>query len=271
MSALILPYQKAFSLPDFKRVLVAVAIVLVCSAVAGVVIQLAFQQFCTTRLGIILFSGTVFWTLMGPYIFDYTLQCYQPHRKFWVTVVGGGFGAVVLNQLFIYFSITFLMSTLYGCVDEQNNWLQNLLTNNVVINMLCYAGFVGSGIFTHRKKERSGVQEQREKKPTEHYLHELIIKNGSIATRVPVETIQWIEADDKCISITGENFRHVLYRSLKSIESELNPSQFIRIHRGTVINKNYLTRLHSLATGDALAEMKNGVKLRVSRNFKDKI
>lgn len=270
MTVLVQPYQKAFSLPDFKKALLAVAITLLCSAVAGIFIQLAFQQFCTTRLGIILFSGAIFWTLSGPYIFDYATTRFSNTGKFWSVAIGGGLAAVVLNQVFIYFSISFLMSALYGCVDGQNNWLQNILTNNIVINSLCYAGFVGAGILVRTKNEKQAEPELAKPILVESYLRELTIKNGSISTKVPVESIHSIEADDKCIFIIGENFKHVLYRSLKSIESELDPKCFVRVHRSTIINKTYLFKLHSLPSGDALAEMKNGVKLRVSRNFKSK-
>ncbi len=222
------------------------AIILFCSAVAGIFIQLAFQQFCTTRLGIILFSGAIFWTLSGPYIFEYANSHFSNTGKFWSITVGGGLAAVILNQVFIYFSISFLMSALYGCVDQQNNWLQNILTNNIVINSLCYAGFVGAGILVRTKSEKQTEPELAKPISAETYLRELTIKNGNISTILAIENIYWIEADDKCISIVGENFKHVLYRSLKSIESELDPKCFVRVHRSTIINKTYLTKLHSV-------------------------
>lgn len=270
MVALIQTYQKAFSMLDFKRVLLAVAVILLFSSVAGIFVQLAFQQFCATRLSIILLSGAAFWILAGPYIFDYATTHFSSNQKFWTTVIGSGLGTVALNQAFVFFSMSFLMSSLYGCVDQQNNWLQNILTNNIVINSLCYAGFVGAGIFKRNRADNQTKPQIQRHVLMEPYIQELIIKNGSTATKVPVNTIQWIEADNKCISIIGESYKYVVYRSLKSIEPELDPAQFARIHRSTIINKTYLTKLHSLPTGDALAEMKSGAKLRVSRNFKMK-
>lgn len=250
------PHQRVFLLPGFQKTWLTVLVVLLFSALAGIFIQMAFQQFCATRLGIIMLSGMVFWTAVGPYLFDYAAT--RPLR--WHTLVVGCVLMLVLNQVFIYFSISFLMAGLYGCVDSQNNWLHNILTNNIVINALCYAGFVGAGLLTQTSSSGATAPAT--------YVRELTIKHGSISTKLPLDSVYWIEADDKCIALVGEKCRHVLYRSLKSIEAELDPAQFVRIHRGTVVNKAHIQRLHSLPTGDALAEMTNGTRLKVSRNFK---
>jgi hypothetical protein len=264
VSALIQPYQKAFSLPDFKKVWLTISIVLLCSTLAGVFVQLAFQQYCATRLAIILLSSLVFWTVIGPPIFNHAAHAGKRER-FWRTAVGWGLAAVVLNQVFVYVCIAFLMSHLYGCVDEQNTWLHNIFTNNLVVNALCYAGFVGAGLLTRNAPSPSGTTA-----PTA-YMRELTIKHGSISTKLPLSTVYWIEADDKCIALVGEKCKHVMYRSLKSIQCELDPAQFVRIHRSTLINKTHFKRLHSLPTGDALAEMANGTRLKVSRNFKHQL
>ncbi|MCU0420323.1 MAG: hypothetical protein MUC38_11785, partial [Cyclobacteriaceae bacterium] len=193
-------------------------IVLLCSTLAGVFVQFAFQQYCATRLGIILLSGLVFWTMAGPPIFTYAAYA-RKRERFWFTTAAWGLAAVALNQVFVYGSIAFLMSSLYGCVDDQNTWIHNIFTNSLVVNALCYAGFVGAGLLTRTAPSPSG--------PTAPaaYVRELTVKHGSISTKLPLDSVYWIEADDKCIALVGEKCKHVMYRSLKSIQCELDPAQ----------------------------------------------
>ncbi|MDG1750945.1 MAG: LytTR family DNA-binding domain-containing protein, partial [Thalassotalea sp.] len=89
--------------------------------------------------------------------------------------------------------------------------------------------------------------------------------------RVPVKDILWIDAagDYMCVH-TAEN-THILRKTMKQLEESLDPKQFIRSHRSTIVNKNYINKFCSQLNGEYYLVMNNGKELKVSRSYKDKV
>ena len=104
-----------------------------------------------------------------------------------------------------------------------------------------------------------------------HYADILPVKDVGKLFRVPVSSILWIEAagDYMCVH-TNEN-THILRKTMKQLEAFLNPRQFIRSHRSTILNKNYIDKFCSQINGEYYVVMKNGKELKVSRSYKDKV
>jgi two-component system LytT family response regulator len=61
---------------------------------------------------------------------------------------------------------------------------------------------------------------------------------------------------------------YVVDNTIADLETKLNPVQFIRIHRSTILNLDHLQELHALFGGCMVARLKDGKKteLAVSRN-----
>ncbi|HMP28396.1 MAG TPA: LytTR family DNA-binding domain-containing protein, partial [Saprospiraceae bacterium] len=55
--------------------------------------------------------------------------------------------------------------------------------------------------------------------------------------------------------------------SLKSLQNSLNPQQFVRIHRTTIVNTQSINTLKSRLNGDYDITMSNSEVLRMSRNY----
>ncbi|MEM9391859.1 MAG: LytTR family DNA-binding domain-containing protein [Bacteroidota bacterium] len=69
------------------------------------------------------------------------------------------------------------------------------------------------------------------------------IKIGSQAKVVPVESIQWVEAEDYCVRLhTEDNASYILRSSMKSMEKILPQDKFIRIHRKYIVNLGEVDR-----------------------------
>lgn len=104
-----------------------------------------------------------------------------------------------------------------------------------------------------------------------HYSDVLAIKDAGEVSRVPVKDILWIDAagDYMCVH-TAEN-THILRKTMKQLEESLDPKQFIRSHRSTIVNKNYINKFCSQLNGEYYLVMNNGKELKVSRSYKDKV
>ena len=110
-----------------------------------------------------------------------------------------------------------------------------------------------------------------------HYSDILAIKDGGEVSRVPVKDIIWIDAagDYMCVHAqtqpsSTEN-THILRKTMKQLEAYLDPKRFIRNHRSTIVNKDYIQKFCSQVNGEYFLVLKNGKELKVSRSYKEKV
>jgi two-component system LytT family response regulator len=103
------------------------------------------------------------------------------------------------------------------------------------------------------------------------YTETLSIKDRSEITRVPVKTIEWIDAagDYMCINASGTT--HVLRMTMKNLEALLDPGVFQRIHRSTLVNISLVHKVRSHINGEYQLELFSGKVLKMSRSYKRKI
>jgi len=103
------------------------------------------------------------------------------------------------------------------------------------------------------------------------YSDVLAIKDAGEISRVPVKNILWIDAagDYMCVHTPTET--HILRQTMKQLEENLDPRIFIRSHRSTIVNKNYISKFCSQLNGEYYLVMSNEKELKVSRSYKDKV
>lgn len=99
----------------------------------------------------------------------------------------------------------------------------------------------------------------------------ITVKDGSDIQFIRVADISWIDAagDYMCIHAAGET--HIMRITMKQLEGMLNPAQFLRVHRSTIVNGRVITGAQTLANGEYLLNLEGGTQLKVSRSYKDRI
>jgi two-component system LytT family response regulator len=55
------------------------------------------------------------------------------------------------------------------------------------------------------------------------------------------------------------------------MEAQLDPSVFIRIHRRYIVNVDRIVEVQPWFAGDAIAVLRSGAKLRVSRTYRERL
>jgi two-component system LytT family response regulator len=103
------------------------------------------------------------------------------------------------------------------------------------------------------------------------YPEKLSIRDGDEVNLVPVEEIDWVDAagDYMCVHVSGVT--HIMRITMKQLEALLNPLQFLRVHRSTIVNSNRISSAQSLSNGEYLLTLEEGTRLKVSRSYRDKI
>lgn len=106
----------------------------------------------------------------------------------------------------------------------------------------------------------------------ERFPEAISIKDSGEITRVPVSAIEWVDAagDYMCIH-TRDGHTHILRRTMKELEQELDPRLFVRVHRSAIVNVNTIAKLQMLANGEHQLMLTNGQAVKVSRSYKDRV
>jgi len=106
-----------------------------------------------------------------------------------------------------------------------------------------------------------------------------IISEGSINKRIPIKigksiffietnTIKYILASGSYIDIVTIEKTYTLRSSLNDILEKIGSSKFVRIHRSTIINIDYIDKLLYSNFGEIDTKMKDGNLYRVSQGYK---
>jgi len=100
--------------------------------------------------------------------------------------------------------------------------------------------------------------EQREKQ-------RIVVKSSGRVFFVKVDDIDWIEAEGNYVRLHMGAQSHLLRETMKGMESVLDESQFIRIHRSTIVNADRIRELQPLFHGEYAVILRDGTRLVASR------
>ena len=88
---------------------------------------------------------------------------------------------------------------------------------------------------------------------------------------VRVQDIDWIETAGNYVRLHTGKASHLLRESLASLETRLDAGRFLRIHRTTIANVEHLKELQPWFSGEFIAIMQDGTRLKVSRGYRDRV
>jgi two-component system, LytTR family, response regulator len=96
-------------------------------------------------------------------------------------------------------------------------------------------------------------------------LRRVVVKDGTTVTVLPVETIDWVKAEDDYVLLSASGKSHLKQQTLASLEDALPRTRFVRIHRSYLLNLDRLEKVEPSATGAPTAVLRDGTRLPVSR------
>ena len=99
----------------------------------------------------------------------------------------------------------------------------------------------------------------------------LPIRQGREIVRVPIASVEWIDAagDYMCIHAGGNT--HILRGTMKDLEQYLDPKIFQRVHRSTIVNLRRVKSLRAHMNGEYFLTLDGGHELKLSRTYRDKV
>ncbi len=108
-------------------------------------------------------------------------------------------------------------------------------------------------------------------RPRHRYLERLVVKSGGRIFFLPVSEIDWIESADNYVNLHSGRESHLIRETLTSLETKLNPEEFLRIRHSAIVNVKKIKELHPLFKGEYEIVLHNGVKLTSSRRYRGRL
>jgi two-component system LytT family response regulator len=93
------------------------------------------------------------------------------------------------------------------------------------------------------------------------------VRVGSRTVLVPVAEVERIEADGDYATLHAHGKTWLVRERLHSLAMQLDPFQFHRVHRSSIVRLDMIAELRSLTNRDALLRLRDGSVLRASRTY----
>ncbi|PEN13774.1 DNA-binding response regulator [Longibacter salinarum] len=116
--------------------------------------------------------------------------------------------------------------------------------------------------------EMSGTGEPRQS--GDGYLERIPVRKAKEIRIVPSATVAYVKSDGPYAELhTADGSKHLIRESMKSLEQQLDPSQFCRIHRSTIINLDFVESVEPNYNDRYVVRLVTGERLDVSRRRRD--
>ncbi len=93
----------------------------------------------------------------------------------------------------------------------------------------------------------------------------LALRLGPRTVLLPVEDLDWVEADGDYVRLHAGEAAHFVAGRLSALEERLDPAQFLRVHRSLIVRLDRVRELHRDPDGGGCVVLRDGVRLRVAR------
>lgn len=93
------------------------------------------------------------------------------------------------------------------------------------------------------------------------------VRLGSRTVLVPVSDVERIEADGDYATLHANGKTWLVRERLQNLATRLDPRQFHRVHRSSIVRLDMIAELCPLTNRDALLRLRDGSVLRASRSY----
>lgn len=100
----------------------------------------------------------------------------------------------------------------------------------------------------------------------EETLERIVVKNGAQIKIIPVQQVSHLEAYDDYVKIHTKEGVFLKNKTMSSFEKQLDPKQFVRVHRSFIAKVDQLAKIELLEKESYIATLTNGEKINISKS-----
>ena len=173
-------------------------------------------------------------------------------------------------SLLVSSSVCFAAVSVFGF--ETGELFAHLLPLRLTVGISGWGLLMEYYRFRHEQNEKPPVKEPfdfplpaAEPQPiVEQTIDRISVKDNGRIHILPIDQILYIQACGDYATIFTSTGQFVKEHSMKYFETSLPPTDFVRIHRSTIVNTNNILRIELLEKNTYNVRLKNGVNLRAS-------
>lgn len=114
----------------------------------------------------------------------------------------------------------------------------------------------------------NALKEQKQDSISDAFI---TVKSNNKMTLIRKDEIEYILASGYYLEIYEKQQRHLIRESMGDILDRLDTSRFIRIHRSTIINLEFLKEIVKTGANDYSAVLRDNSSFKISKSFKDQL
>jgi two-component system LytT family response regulator len=97
----------------------------------------------------------------------------------------------------------------------------------------------------------------------------LMVKSGGRIHVIRAAEIDWCEASGNYVGLHVGARCHLVRDTMAHLEAELDPRQFMRIHRSAIVNVDRVQEMQPSFNGEFVVILRSGTRLTLSRGYRD--
>jgi two-component system, LytTR family, response regulator len=103
------------------------------------------------------------------------------------------------------------------------------------------------------------------------YSTRIVFKSRGRIIFLPVSEIRSIQAEENNVRLCTEKDNHLLRETMAHLEERLDPELFLRVHRSSIVNLQYVKEILREPNGEFVVVLVDGQKLPMSRTYRSRI
>ena len=103
------------------------------------------------------------------------------------------------------------------------------------------------------------------------FSRRFVVRDKDKFVIVAAEDIDWIESAANYVELHSGKKVFLVRETMRTLDARLDPNQFVRIHRSTIVNISRIKEITREWTGDFEVLLYDGTKLRMSRSYQNRL
>ena len=103
------------------------------------------------------------------------------------------------------------------------------------------------------------------------YLNRIVVRQGVRLVFLRMEDVDWVEASGNYLRVHAGGACHPLRATMNALERQLDPEEFLRIHRSAIVNLDRVAEMRSRLHGDYSVVLNDGQELTMSVSYRDRL
>lgn len=107
--------------------------------------------------------------------------------------------------------------------------------------------------------------------PAPQLPERLLVKKLGKEFLLPIAEIEWVQACGNYVNLRRQQHDYPLRSSLGAFEQRLDPTAFVRVHRGYLVRLSLIEAIEPTEAGDAHLRLRDGSRVPCSRTYLERL